>query len=67
MKMTREQILEDALNHLLNAVAANAAPDLLAAARAEAERAIRSRREEENPLFQAVACIMFDPTTGTWT
>lgn len=22
---------------------------------------------EENPMFQAVACIMFDPSTGEWS
>lgn len=31
---------QDALNHLLNAVSANAAPDLMAAARREAEAAL---------------------------
>jgi hypothetical protein len=37
----REQALEDALNHLLNAVSAKASPDLLRAAVVEAERAIQ--------------------------
>lgn len=40
----RELLLEEAVNHLLNAVSAKAAPDLMAAAVREAERALQVPR-----------------------
>lgn len=68
--MNREQVLEDALNHLLNAVSAHAAPDLLAFAVSEAEHAIQTLRgSTPEAVVEAVRALNedhFDLSAVAW-
>lgn len=68
--MNREQALEDALNHLLNAVSAHVAPDLLKVAVVEAERAIQfPRRNSPEAVVAAVRALNaghHDQTAVAW-